>query len=82
LKEELSLYVPASKQTTEPGVVAAAVPVSVFGALAVFPELLSLPKGEAKSVQSDANPVLVTVTVIGKLIAVTPAWSVTFAEIV
>jgi hypothetical protein len=49
----------------------------------MVPEFVSLPDDAAKSVQSAAKVVLLaTVTVIGKLVAVTPAASLTFAEIV
>jgi hypothetical protein len=81
VKDELRLYVPPCKQTTDPAIVAAAAPLRVLGAAAVVPELLSLPEDEAKSVQSDAKPVLATVTVI-EVMDVNPATSLTFAAIV
>src|SRR3981189_420400 len=47
VKDELRLYEPPCKHTTEPGLVAAAAPFRVFGAVGFVPELPSFPEGEA-----------------------------------
>src|ERR1700731_1811009 len=48
-------YRPPSRQTTEPGDVAAAAPFSVLGDVGLVPELLSFPFGAAYKVQFVAS---------------------------
>jgi hypothetical protein len=51
MKAELNEYVPARRQTMEPGRLAAAAPRNVLGDEGLLPEFWSSPEGEAYTVQ-------------------------------
>jgi hypothetical protein len=79
-KVEPRLYVPPSRQTTEPGRVAAAAAAKDLGEEGVVPEIELEPEGEAKRVQSEEVEELSTVTSRRELEADLLAESVTLAE--